>query len=115
LDDFNLSVNLTQPLYAGGKLWSEKESAELEKQKTADGLARTMADLAIDVTSAYYSACHAEAVLSAKQQSYRLLSISERYTDKRFLSGWDRLQGFYGIQSGKRALGPAGRTSANFH
>jgi len=74
LDDYNLSVMLTQPLYAGGKLWSERESAELERNKAADELARTRTDLVLDVTAAYYAARHAAAVLEAKRESHRHLA-----------------------------------------
>ncbi|MFH1347237.1 MAG: TolC family protein [Candidatus Margulisiibacteriota bacterium] len=74
LDDYNLSVTLTQPLYAGGKLWSEGESAELEQKKAVDGLARVRTDLALDVAIAYYAVRHAEEVLAAKRESHRHLA-----------------------------------------
>jgi outer membrane protein len=74
LDDYSLAVYLTQPLYAGGRLRSERQSAELEYDKAADELDRTRTDLVLDVTAAYYGARHAAAVLEAKRESYRNLA-----------------------------------------
>lgn len=67
LDDYNLSFTLKQPLYAGGKLRGEQESANVELKKAEDNLNRSRNDLRLNVAAAYYRAQHAAEALTAKR------------------------------------------------
>ncbi|MEE8638201.1 MAG: TolC family protein [Candidatus Margulisiibacteriota bacterium] len=67
LDDYSASFTLSQPLYSGGSLLSDKAKAELELAQARDSLQNAENDLYFDVASAYYTARQAQEVLAAEK------------------------------------------------
>lgn len=67
LDDYSASFTLSQPLYSGGRLLSDKAKAELELAQARDFLLNAENGLYFDVVSAYYVARQAQEVLAAKK------------------------------------------------
>ncbi|GBR73911.1 putative outer membrane efflux protein [Candidatus Termititenax aidoneus] len=72
-DDYNASLVLNQPLFAGGKYWQDQESAKLELQQAELELAKTKQELSLAVAAAYYQLWHAQEILSANLQSWQNL------------------------------------------
>jgi outer membrane protein len=67
LDDYSASLTLSQPLYSGGSLTSNKAKAEIELSQTRDSLKNAENNLYSDVVSAYYIARQSQEILAAKK------------------------------------------------
>ncbi|MDR1114208.1 MAG: TolC family protein [Candidatus Margulisbacteria bacterium] len=68
-DDYNASLVLNQPLFAGGKYWQDRELAGLELRQAELELENIKQELSLDVAAAYYRLWHAQEIMSANAQS----------------------------------------------
>ncbi|MDR1997981.1 MAG: TolC family protein [Candidatus Margulisbacteria bacterium] len=68
-DDYDASLVLNQPLFAGGRYWLDRSAALLELAQAELELEKTKKELTLTTAEAYYRLLHAQEYLTAQEKS----------------------------------------------
>ncbi len=85
--DYNLNINLTQPIFAGGKIWHGYRMSMLGKKIQDERLRQTKNEIAFQVTEAFYRVILARGFLDVAREAKVLSDEHLRVARARYKAG----------------------------